>query len=310
MGKTRVAVIGVGRLGAEHARVYSGMEGAKLVGAADIDPERGAEIAERCGTAYFPDYRMLEGKVDAVSIAVPTDMHCSAASFFLERGIHVLLEKPVTETLEEADRLIALSESAGAILQVGHIERFNSALSRASREIKNPRFIECHRLAPYQPRGTEVSVILDLMIHDIDIILDMVHSPVDRIEALGVNVLSSDIDIANARLSFQNGAVANITSSRVSREKLRKLRIFAPSRYVSINYLDQSATCCRKEDGNIAVEQMSVEKDEPLRLELEHFIDCVVRGRAPIVSGRHGREALEVALRISEIIRNSAACKS
>ncbi len=307
MEKIRVGVIGVGRLGAEHARIYSAMEEAELAGAADIDPARGAEIAGKCGTAYFPDYRMLEGKVDAVSIAVPTDRHCSAASFFLERGVHVLLEKPVTETLEQADRLIELSEAKGVILQVGHIERFNSALSRASNEIKNPRFIECHRLAPYQPRGTEVSVILDLMIHDIDIILDMVRSPVAEIAALGVNVLSADIDIANARLSFENGAVANITSSRVSREKLRKLRIFAPNSYVSINFLDQSATSCRRKDGNIAVEQISVEKDEPLRLELEHFIYCIVHKKPPLVSGRQGREALRVALSISEIIRKSSS---
>jgi predicted dehydrogenase len=298
----RTAVIGVGRLGAEHARIYSAMERAELVGAADVDPVRGKEIAGRYDTHHFFDYRMLEGKVDAVSIAVPTSAHYEAASFFLERGVHVLLEKPVTETLEEADRLIELGESGGVVFQVGHIERFNSALSRAGRDIENPRFIECHRLSPYQPRGTDVSVVLDLMIHDIDIILDMVKSDILKIDALGVSVLSDAPDIANARIEFRNGAVANITSSRVSRERLRKIRVFAPNRYVSINYLDQSAVVCRKEEGGIAVENVSVEKEEPLKLEIEHFIDCVLNKKPPLVSGISAREALGIALQISEII--------
>ncbi len=305
MEKLRVAVIGVGRLGAEHARIYSGIEGVELAGVADTDAPRGREIAGKYHTAHFSDYSLLDGKVDAVSIAVPTAMHYAAGAFFLSRGVHVLLEKPMTRTLAEADRLITLGESKGALLQVGHIERFNSALSRAARDIENPSFIECHRLAPYQPRGTEVSVILDLMIHDIDIILDMVKSKVSKIDALGVSVLSSDIDIANARISFENGAVANITSSRVSREKLRKIRIFARNRYVSINYLDQSVTICRKENENIAVEQVQTKKEEPLKLEIEHFIQCIISNRPPLVSGKSGRSALEIALRISEIVGKS-----
>ena len=305
MDKIRVAVIGAGRLGAEHARIYSSMEAADLVGISDIDRARGRLVAEQRDSVLFPDYRMLEGKVDAVSIAVPTRVHYPAASFFLARGVHVLLEKPITETLDEADRLISLSEAGGAILQVGHIERFNSALRRASRDIENPRFIECHRLAPYQPRGTEVSVILDLMIHDIDIILDMVKSDISKIDALGVNVLSGGTDIANARLAFKNGAVANITSSRVSRDRLRKVRIFAPNMYVSIDYLNQSATVCRKKDGDISVEEISVDREEPLKLELEHFVSCVIHKKPPLVSGRSARKALEAALRISEIIGKS-----
>lgn len=306
--------MGVGRLGSEHARIYAGMEGVELAGVADTDAYRGGGIAGKCGTRYFHDYRLLEGRADAVSIAVPTGKHYEIAKFFLGLGIHVLLEKPITETVEEADRLISLAESSGAIFQVGHIERFNSALKRASRDIENPRFIECHRLAPYQPRGTDVSVILDLMIHDIDIILNLVKSGIEKIEALGVSVLSEATDIANARLSFGCGAVANITSSRISREKLRKIRIFAPNLYVSIDCLDQSITSCRKEKDGIAVDRIPVEKEEPLKLELEHFIECVKRETSPIVTGAHAREALSVALRISEIVAaappgHDAACK-
>lgn len=314
MNTIKVAVVGVGRLGAEHARVYSALENAELVGVADTDSKRGRDIASRHDTVFFPDYSLLAGKADAVSIAVPTDRHYEAASFFLERGVHVLLEKPITETLPQADRLIELGESGGAILQVGHVERFNAALKMAGRDIGEPRFIECHRLAPFQPRGTEVSVILDLMIHDIDIILDLVKSGVKSIEAIGVNVLSSDIDIANARISFDNGAVANITSSRVSRDRMRKLRIFARNRYISVDYLEQGLTVCRKKNDDIDVEQIRVDKEEPLKLEIEHFLSCILQESPPIVSGRAARQALEVALRISGIIgktepSSKAACK-
>ncbi len=305
MKNLNVAVVGVGRLGGEHARVYSRMDGVSLAGVADIDSRRGKEISREYGAPWFSDYRELEGKLDAVSIAVPTDTHYEAASFFLARGVHVLLEKPMTETLEQADSLIDISEKNNALLQVGHIERFNSALSEASSYIQKPRFIECHRLAPYQPRGTEVSVVLDLMIHDIDIIVDLVKSRVESIDALGVNVLSSDVDIANARIKFENGAVANVTSSRVSREKLRKIRIFGHNRYVSINYLDQSVTMCKKEDGGIVVEQVEVDREEPLKLELEHFVRCVSEGRSPLVCGKSAREALRLALEVSEIIGKS-----
>ncbi len=226
MKKVRVGVIGVGRLGREHARLYANMKKSVLVGVVDTMRERAVDIARKCRTESFTNYSSLFGKVDAVSIAVPTDLHYRIAKDFLGKGIHVLLEKPITQTLSQAGKLILLSEKNKVILQIGHIERFNLALRKLEKQVKNPRFIECHRLSPYQPRGTEVGVVLDLMIHDIDIILSLIKSPVRRIEAVGVKVLSPYEDIASARITFTNGAVANVTSSRISQEKMRKFRIF------------------------------------------------------------------------------------
>ncbi len=302
-GKFRVGVVGVGRLGSEHARVYSKLGNVELTAVADTDGKKAGDIAAKYKTVPCGDYRMLADKVDAVSIAVPTEGHYETARFFLERGIDVLIEKPITRTLSEADELIALSEKQGLLLQVGHIERFNSALNEAGKTIENPGFIECHRLSPYQPRGTDVSVILDLMIHDIDIILSLVQSEIENIQAVGVSVLTPDVDIANARILFQNGAVANITSSRVSREKLRKIRVFSKNTYVSIDCISQKMVVCRKEGGKIAVEELSADKKEPLDLELRHFIECVSERKEPVVSGRSAREALRVALEIAEKIK-------
>jgi predicted dehydrogenase len=303
MKKVRVGVVGIGRLGSEHARIYSGMKEASLVGVVDSVEERALEIGKKHGTESFTDYSCLFGEVEAVSIAVPTDLHYRIAKDFLERGIHVLLEKPITQTLNQAKKLISLSEKKKTIFQIGHIERFNSALQKLGRQVKNPRFIECHRLSPYQERGTEVGVVLDLMIHDIDIILNLVKSPIKRIEAIGVKVLSPYEDIANARITFANGAVANVTSSRISREKMRKMRIFEKDSYASVDFLHQTISTYKRAGRRIIGETPKIKKVEPLKLELRHFINCILRKRKPLVSGTPAKEALRVALRISRKIK-------
>lgn len=305
MKKIRVGVVGVGRLGNEHARLYAGMKSCLLVGVVDTRRNRAREVAGKHEVSAFTDYASLFGKVEAVSIAVPTDFHYTIARDFLKRDIHVLLEKPITRTLEEAGKLVSISEKRNVILQVGHVERFNSALRQIERKIKDPRFIECHRLGPYQERGTEVSVVLDLMIHDIDIILSLVKSRVKRIDAVGVKVLSPYEDIANARIVFANGAVANLTSSRISPEKLRKIRIFEKDTYVSLDFLNQNLSVYKRSARGIIKESPTVERIEPLKSELEDFIDSISRKRTPLVSGRLAREALRVALNISKQIENS-----
>ncbi len=304
MKRIRVGVVGVGRLGSEHARLYASMKQSVLVGVVDPRTEQAKQIAREYGSEGFTDYASLFGKVDAVSIAVPTDLHYKIAREFLKRGIHVLLEKPIARTLGEAEKLVSMSEKKRVILQVGHVERFNSALREIERKIKNPRFIECHRLGPYQERGTEVGVVLDLMIHDIDIILYLVKSPVSEIDAVGVSVLSSHEDIANARIVFANGTVANVTSSRVSLEKLRKIRIFEKDTYISLDFLRQSLSIYKRSSRGITRENPVIRKVEPLKSELEHFIDCISREQEPLVSGEPATEALRVALNISKQIKN------
>ncbi|MCD5397499.1 Gfo/Idh/MocA family oxidoreductase, partial [candidate division NPL-UPA2 bacterium] len=239
MKKIKVGVVGVGRLGQEHARLYSSLPGAELVGVADINRSRVKDIAAQYRTVGYQDHESLYGKIEAVSVVVPTDLHYPIARDFLKRGIHLLLEKPITRTVEEAEKLIKLANRNKLIFQIGHVERYNVAVREMEKLVKSPRFIESHRLAPYQPRGTEVGVVLDLMIHDLDIILYLVNSPLKRIEAIGVAALSQHEDIANARLLFENGCVANVTSSRLSRERLRKLRIFQNDSYISLDYLSQ-----------------------------------------------------------------------
>ena len=302
MKKIKVGVVGVGRLGKEHARLYSLLPGVELVGVADPDVERVKDTASRCRTVGCRDYRDLYGKVEAVSIAVPTHLHYQVARDFLSNKVHLLLEKPITRTVEEAEKLIELADRNRLILQIGHIERCNTAITEMEKLIKSPRFIESHRLAPYQPRGTEVGVVLDLMVHDLDIILHLVNSPLERIEAIGVAVLSKHEDIANARLTFQNGCVANITSSRLSREKMRKIRIFQSDSYISLDCLAQKIDIYRKRGGAISGEKISPERIEPLKLEVEDFIKCVTQGRRPVVSGKEGKEVLKVALEIARQI--------
>lgn len=295
----------MGRLGREHARLYALLPGAELVGVADINRRRAKDIAAQCRTVGCRDYKSLYGKVEAVSIVVPTDLHYPVARDFLKRGIHLLLEKPITRTAGEAERLIKLAQRHQLIFQIGHLERFNVAVREMEKLVKSPRFIESHRLAPYQPRGTEVGVVLDLMIHDLDIILYLVNSPLKRIEAIGVAALSRHEDIANARLLFENGCVANVTSSRLSREKLRKLRIFQSDSYISLDYLAQEIDFYQKKGKIIFQKKIAPPKLESLKLELEDFLECVSRGRKPRVSGEEGKEVLKVALEIERQIQKN-----
>ncbi len=308
-GEIRTGVIGVGYLGQHHARIYSNMPGVKLVGVADINKERADEIAKTYSTTPFYDYRDLIGKVDAVSIVVPTVLHHKVAMDFIANDTDILLEKPITTTIDEAEDLIREAEGHSLILQIGHLERFNAAMMALARIIKGPRFIESHRLGPFIDRGTDVSVILDLMIHDIDILLSLVNSEVEDIRAVGVPVLSSDIDIANARIEFKSGCVANVTASRISKEKMRKIRIFQEDAYISLDYQAQELFVYRKAGGDglekpkIAMEKIEVEKGEPLQAELTTFIDSVRSRTRPLVSGHEGKEALKVALKVLGAIK-------
>ncbi len=307
MVKLRAAVIGVGYLGRFHAQKFAALEDVELVGVVDTSAERAAEVAAEVGCPSYTDYRELLGKVELVSIVVPTKYHFQVARDCFEAGCHVLLEKPVTRSVEEADQLIELARQKGCVFQVGHLERFNPAILALKGVIKNPQFIESHRLAPFKARGTDVNVVLDLMIHDIDIILSIVGHPIKTVNSVGVPVLSGEVDIANARLQFENGCVANVTASRVSREGMRKVRIFQPDAYISIDYQERKISIYRKSDGgmmipglpNILMEEKSFSQSDALMAEIRSFVDVVKGGTQPVVSGEDGRRALEVALQIN-----------
>jgi predicted dehydrogenase len=307
MAKLRAAVIGVGYLGHFHAQKFAALEDVELVGVVDTSAERAAEVAAEVGTQSYTDYRELFGKIDLVSIVVPTQYHFQVARDCFEAGCHVLLEKPVTRTVEEADQLIELAREKGCVFQVGHLERFNPAILALQGVINNPQFIESHRLAPFKSRGTDVNVVLDLMIHDIDIILSIVGHPIKTVNSVGVPVLSGEVDIANARLQFENGCVANVTASRVSREGMRKVRIFQPDAYISIDYQERRISIYRKNEGegmipglpNIAMEEKSFAQSDALLAEIRSFVDVIKNGTLPVVSGEDGRRALEVALKIN-----------
>jgi predicted dehydrogenase len=306
--KTRVGVIGVGHVGQHHARIYRELPGVELAGIADIDPARLQEVKRVTEAPVFQDYRELFGHVEAVSLAVPTHLHAQIARECLDRGVDVLVEKPMAQTLEEAEELTDLAKRRGRILQVGHVERFNGAVRALHRIVKTPGFIECHRLSPFPQRGTDVDVILDLMIHDIDIILSLVKSPVSQVNAVGVPVLTDRVDISNARLEFASGCVANVTASRVSIERLRKIRIFQPDTYISLDYASQEITLFRRlppdlasqppQPPQIVREEVVVEKEEPLRLQLMSFLSSVRERTRPEVSGEEAVEALRVASQI------------
>lgn len=306
--KTRVGVIGVGHVGQHHARIYRELPGVELAGIADIDPARLQEVKRVTEAPVFQDYRELFGHVKAVSLAVPTHLHAQIARECLDRGVDVLVEKPMAQTLEEAEELTDLAKRRGRILQVGHVERFNGAVRALHRIVKTPGFIECHRLSPFPQRGTDVDVILDLMIHDIDIILSLVKSPVSQVNAVGVPVLTDRVDISNARLEFASGCVANVTASRVSIERLRKIRIFQPDTYISLDYASQEITLFRRlppdlasqppQPPQIVREEVVVEKEEPLRLQLMSFLSSVRERTRPEVSGEEAVEALRVASQI------------
>ncbi len=303
MHTVRVGVVGVGALGQHHARVYASLPGAELAGVADTAPGRAAQIAANLGTDAYTGYADLFGKVDAVSIATPTTTHAPIGEEFLKRGVHVLVEKPVAHTLEDADRLIAAAAANGRVLQVGHLERFNPAVQRLREIVHRPRFFEAHRMGLFSPRSLDIDVILDLMIHDLDIICLLVPSPVTSVHAVGIAILTNRIDIANARLHFEDGCVANVTASRVSMEKVRKLRLFQKREYLSLDYTRQDIALFRldhKAPGmpEIVSRKLTPEKQEPLKLELESFLQAV-RAEGPVeCTGAEGRKALGLALEV------------
>ncbi|MCG2712571.1 MAG: Gfo/Idh/MocA family oxidoreductase [Candidatus Omnitrophica bacterium] len=306
MKKIKVAVIGTGHLGKIHARIYNNMPQVELAGICDIDKEKANSCALEFKSIAYLDYKKLINKVDAVSIATPTITHFKIARAFLKNNIHVLVEKPITSTTLEAQKLIKFARAKRKILQVGHVERFNPAIRTIQGFCKNPKFIECHRLSPYPKRGTDVSVILDLMIHDIDIVLSLVKSPLLQTHAIGVNVLSPNEDIASVRLIFKNGTVCNLTASRVSDEGMRKIRIFQKDSYLSLDYAQQKIICYKKENNRIIKEEILVAKKEPLAEELSSFIECIKKGKQPIVRGKEAKDALEIALAITKQIRKNA----
>lgn len=306
MKKVKVAVIGAGHLGKIHTRIYNDMPGVELVGICDTDKEKANSCANEFNSVAYLDYRKLFGKVDAVSIATPTITHFEIAKAFLKNNVHVLVEKPITPKILEAQKLIKFARAKRKILQVGHVERFNPAIMAIQKFCKNPKFIECHRLSPYPKRGTDVSVILDLMIHDIDIVLSLVKSPLKQTHAIGVNVLSQNEDIASVRLIFKNGTVCNLTASRVSDEGMRKIRIFQKDSYLSLDYAQQKIICYKKENQTITKEEIQVRKKEPLVEELSSFIECIKKGKQPVVRGKEGKDALEIALAITKQIRKHA----
>jgi predicted dehydrogenase len=299
----RAAVIGVGYLGTLHAEKYASLEGVELVAVVDLDRAKAETLATRLGTRVEPEVQGLVGRVDCVTIATPTPVHFDAARFFLESGIDVLVEKPITATSAEGRALVDLAAARGRILQVGHLERFNPAVRAMLGVIDRPRFIECDRLAPFGERGTDVDVVRDLMIHDLDVILSCVPGDVERIEAVGIPVLSSNVDIANARLRFAGGCIANVTASRVALKRERKIRLFQTDTYVSVDYMERRVRVCRRRDvdgrAEITVEQQEFNEADALRDEVESFVASVRSRNAPVVDGRSGLRALELAERIN-----------
>jgi predicted dehydrogenase len=308
----RTAVIGVGYLGRFHAQKYAMLANSQLVGVADSRADVGDAVAAELGTRSFSDYRQLLGQVDAVSIVTPTISHHTIAKEFLEAGVHVLVEKPMTVTVAEAQGLIAAARRADRVLQVGHLERFNAAVQAVQPILRVPRFIESARLAPFKHRGTEVDVVLDLMIHDIDLILSIVRSPVVSVDAIGSSVFSQEIDIANARLRFANGCVANATASRVSLKTERKLRLFQDDAYVSVDLHQKVLTVIRKGAGvgadgmpQVAIEENSYEQGDALKAEIEAFLQAAALGQPPPVTGEDGLLALRTAVSIAEQVASS-----
>lgn len=299
----RVGVAGAGSMGRNHARVYGLLEEAELVAVYDASPERAQSAAEEFGGQPVSSLEELAGMVDAASVAVPTEAHLAVGSSLLERGVHVLMEKPIAPTAEEAGQLVGLAKIHDKILQVGHIERFNPVLRELERKLTRPKFIEAHRLSPFPNRSIDIGVVLDLMIHDLEVILHLVRSSIASIDAVGVPVLTPREDIANARIRFENGCVANITASRISPERMRKIRVFQEDCYLSLDYQEQAGQIHWRDGMEIRRDEVAVEKDEPLKLELEAFVASVERGTDPEVSGQQGAAALELALEITRLIQ-------
>jgi len=311
MSKLKCAVIGTGYLGKFHAEKYASLKDCELVAVVDINQEAAQQVAEKFGAQALTDYREILGKVDAVSVVVPTIYHHAVSRDFLFAGCHVLVEKPITVTVEEADELIAIAKANNLILQVGHLERFNPAVRGLENLEDKPLFIESHRLSPFNPRANDVSVVLDLMIHDIDIILALVDSAVVRIDASGTAVLTQGTDIANARLTFENGCVANVTASRISQKMERKMRMFRPCSYISVDF--QNRVLVKHKTGDkemfpgipeIVTEELVFDSGDALLEEIKHFVNCIKTGENPLVPGEAGRKALATAIEITRFLQH------
>ena len=313
MQQVRTAVIGVGYLGRFHAQKYAALPAADLVAVVDASAENRTRVAAETGCRAVADYRDILGEVDAVSIATPTPLHYPIARECLERGIHVLVEKPITTTLEEARSLVETAARQGRVLQVGHLERFNAAILALAGTLRTPRFVESHRLAPFKERGTDVNVVLDLMIHDIDLIQSLVGAPIESIDAVGSSVFSAGLDIANARIRYTNGCVANTTASRVSMKMERKLRLFQDDAYISIDLQQKVLTIVRKPPagadvpkGQVLIEERTYDQGDALLHEIEAFLHSIRAGTPPVVSGEDGLRALETATRITQMVQDGA----
>jgi predicted dehydrogenase len=304
MKKLRVGVVGVGHIGSSHARLYADLPTGELAAIYDVDLSRANSIARKVGATVAKSLDEFGELVDAASICTPTKSHYEIALPLLERGKHLLVEKPIAENPQHATELAELAARNRLILQVGHVERFNPVLSALEARLTHPRFIEAHRLSPYPNRSTDIGVVLDLMIHDLEIILHLVRSPVQNIDAVGIPVLSKGEDIANARIRFENGCVANVTSSRISPERMRKIRVFQEDAYLSLDYEKQSGEIYRRESGKITRDKVPIEREEPLRQQLISFVECAATGREPKVSGFQATAALELAVDITKEIRN------
>lgn len=305
MKALRVGVVGVGHIGSNHARLYAEPGTAEFTAVYDVDLARGRHVAEKYHAAAAKSLPEFAEMVDAASVATPTNTHYEIAKELLASGKHLLVEKPIAENTSDASELADLAAQNGLILQIGHVERFNPVLAALEARLTHPRFIEAHRLSPYPGRSTDIGVVLDLMIHDLEIILHLVHSPIQSIDAVGVPVLSGSEDIANARLRFKNGCVANITSSRISPERMRKIRVFQEDAYLSLDYENQSGEIYRRVDGKIARSEVEIERGEPLKRQLAAFIECASTGRQPKVSGFHATAALDLAVKITKKIASS-----
>lgn len=308
----RIGVAGVGAIGKNHARIMAEIasrSGGAITFAAvyDADPARAADFAAQYNTQAASDLADFASRVDAATIAVPTIYHRRVAEPLMEKGVHVMVEKPISESYAEAQAMIELAQVKNVILQVGHIERFNPVLRQLEERMDQPRFIEVHRLSPFPNRSMDIGVVLDVMIHDIEIVLHLVKSPLVQIDAVGIPVLTKREDIANARLKFANGCIANITASRISPEKMRKIRVFQQDCYLSLDYQEQSGWIYKKDGMQIVREAVEVEKDEPLKLEIAAFVECSRHGKRPVVTGQEGAEAVRIALEITDQIEKNAA---
>lgn len=300
----RVGVVGVGHIGKNHARLYAQLPAAKFTAIYDTNRAVAEERAAEFGVKAAASLEEFAGMVDAASIATPTNSHFEIGRELLGLGKHLLVEKPIADNTAHASELAELAAARGLVLQVGHVERFNPVLSALEKRLTNPRFIEAHRLSPYPNRSTDIGVVLDLMIHDLEIILHLVRAPIESVDAVGVPVLSRGEDIANARIRFENGCVANITSSRISPEQMRKIRVFQKDVYLSLDYQNQSGEMYRRTAKGLERDEVEIERDEPLKGELAAFIECAATGRAPRVSGFQAAAALELAVEITRRINS------